>query len=151
MLLVNMDRQAGFTLVEVVVSMVVFALVIVGILSVFVAGTKHIVHARERMTSAELGKFFIDPLQIDVRQDTWTSGQAGNALTIGTTYCDSVGGHTQNKNCPATKAERTVNNREFSAAYTIAQGGVNPGEDPALVGTDLRLVTTTISWNEPSP
>ena len=144
-----MDRQTGFTLVEVVVSMVVFALVIVGILSVFVAGTKHIVHARERMTSAELAKLFIDPLQMDVRQDTWTSGQAGNALTVGTTYCDSSA-NTQNKDCP-TKAERTVNNREFSAAYTIAQGGVNPGDDSALVGTDLRLVTTTISWNEPSP
>lgn len=145
-----MDRQMGFTLVEIIVASVVFALLIVGLLSVFVAGTKHIVHARERMTSVELGKLFIDPLQMDVRQDTWTLGQASNALTPGTTYCDSVGGHTQNKNCPPA-AQRTVNNREFWAAYTIAQGGVNPGDDPALIGTDLRLVTTQISWNEPSP
>lgn len=147
---VNIDRHTGFTLIEVVVSTVVFALVIVGLISVFVAGTKHIIHARERMTSAELGKLFIDSLQIDVRQDTWASSPAGNALTIGTTYCDSDGGHTQNKNCP-TLAQRKVNNREFSATYTIAQGGVNPGEDSALIGTDLRLVTTKISWNEPSP
>lgn len=147
-----MSNESGFTLIEIIVASVVFALVIAGLLSVFVAGSRHIIHARERMTSAELGKLFIDPLQTDVRQDTWTLGSASNALTIGTTYCDSdSGGHTQNKNCPPTAAQRTVNNREFSAAYTIAQGGVNPGDDPALIGTDLRRVTTTITWNELSP
>lgn len=140
MSLVNIDRHTGFTLVEVVVSVVVFALVIVGLISVFVAGTKHIIHARERMTSVELGKLFIDPLQMDVRQDTWGSGPAGNALTLGTTYCDSVGGHTQNKNCPPAD-QRKVNNRDFSAEYVTE----------VVSGTDLRLVTTKISWNESSP
>lgn len=119
---------------------VIFALVIVGLLSVFVAGTKHIIHARERMTGAEIGKLFIDPLQMDVRQDTWNLGQASNALTLGTTYCDSIGGHTQNKNCPPA-AQRKVNNRDFSAEYV----------SEVVSGTDLRLVTTKISWNEPSP
>lgn len=145
-----MYNKAGFTLVEIIVASLVFALTIAGLLSVFVAGSRHIIHARERITSAELGKLFIDPLQVDVRQDTWTLGQASNALTPGTTYCDSVGGHTQNKNCPPA-AQRTVNNREFWAAYTIAQGGVNPGDDPALIGTDLRRVTATITWNESFP
>ncbi|MDD5465459.1 MAG: prepilin-type N-terminal cleavage/methylation domain-containing protein [Candidatus Omnitrophica bacterium] len=135
-----MSNKAGFTLVEIIVASVVFALVIAGLLSVFVAGSRHIIHVRERITSAELGKLFIDPLQTDVRQDTWTLGQASNALTLGTTYCDSVGGHTQNKDCPA-PAERKVNNRDFSAKYVIEN----------VSGTDLRLVTTTISWDELSP
>ncbi|MDD5476611.1 MAG: prepilin-type N-terminal cleavage/methylation domain-containing protein [Candidatus Omnitrophica bacterium] len=135
-----MCNRSGFSLVEIIVALVVFALVIVGLLGLFVAGGKNIIHARERMTSAELGKLFIDSLQMDVRQDTWDLGQASNALTVGTTYCDSVGGHTQNKDCP-TAAQRKVNNRDFSAQYVI--DGVS--------GTDLRLVTTTITWNEPSP
>jgi len=135
-----MDNKAGFSLIEIIMAAVVFALVIVGLLSVFVAGTRHIIHARERLTSVELGKLFIDPLQLDVRQDTWWLGQASNALTLGTTYCDSVGGHTQNKNCP-TAAQRKVNNRDFAAQYVTE----------VVPGTDLRLVTTTITWNEPSP
>lgn len=141
-----MHNKSGFSLVEIIVASVIFALVVVGLMSVFVAGSKHIIHARERMTSAEVGKLFIDPLQTDVNQSTWTLGQASNALTIGTTYCDSDAGHTQNKNCPPA-AQRVVNNREFSATYAIADATT----DTALANTDLRRVTTTITWNEPSP
>ncbi len=124
-----MSNKAGFTLVEIIVASVVFALVIAGLLSVLVAGSRHIIHTRERMTSAELGKLFIDPLQIYVSQDTWD--QPGNMLTIGVPL-------------PATQR---VNNRDFTATYTVADAAA----DPALVGTDLRRVTTKITWNESLP
>jgi len=124
-----MYNKSGFTLVEIIVASVIFVLVIVGLLSVFVAGNKQIIHVRERMTSAELGKLFIDPLQIDVRQDTWN--QAGNGLNLS----------------PAPPTTQTVNNRVFTGTYTVADATT----DTALAGTDLRRVTTKITWNEPSP
>ena len=122
---------------EVLVASVLFSMVIVGMLSAFVSGNKMVIHARERMVSSQLSKLFIDPLQSHVRQDTWDL--AGNALLTGTTYCDSVGGHTQNPICPSAASERKINNRDFTATYTIAN----------VTGTNLRRVTTTITWNEP--
>ena len=117
-----MDRQTGFTLVEVIVSTVVFAMLIVGLASVFIAGGKLIMHNRERMTGAQLGKFFLDPLQADVRRDTWD--QAGNDLQLG-----SWSGTSQ-----------TINNRLFTESYTVSAVGT----------TDLRRVVSTINWTEPS-
>jgi Tfp pilus assembly protein PilW len=124
-----MHNKSGFTLVEIIMASVIFVLVIAGLLSVFVAGNKQIIHVRERITSAELGKLFVDPLQMDVSQATWD--QAGNKLIIGS----------------SSAATQKVNNRNFSATYTVADATT----DTALTGTDLRRVTTQITWNEPSP
>ena len=124
-----MYKNSAFTLVEIIVASVIFALVIVGLLTVFVAGRRHIVHTRERMTASELGKFFVDPLQNFVRQDTWDS----NALDVSA--------------APIALAPETINNRTFTASYTVEDGTT----DAALVNTDLRKVTTTVIWTEPSP
>jgi prepilin-type N-terminal cleavage/methylation domain-containing protein len=125
-----MFKKRGFSLVEVIVSVVIFSLVMVGLMSVFIAGNKHIIHTRERMTSAELEKFYLDPLQMYVRQDTWD--QAGNQLaTAGSPYAG---------------ASQTINNRPFTETHTVADFN----SDTALVGTDLRRVTSTIFWTEPS-
>jgi len=118
-----MHNCRGFTLVEIVVASVVLSLVVVGMLSIFVAGSKHLIHTRERMTSAELGKFFLDPMQMSVRQDQWT---VTNALLIAGPI-----------NLPSTP--QMINNRQFSGTYRT---------DP-VAGTDLRRVTATITWNEP--
>jgi len=126
-----MHNKAGFSLVEIIVASMVFALVIVGLLSVFVSGTQHIIHARERITSAEVGKFFLDPMQMAVRMDTWN--QVGNALKLSAV--------------PVSLTTQRVNNRDFSGTYTVDDATT----DASLTGTDLRRVTTTISWNEPSP
>lgn len=138
---------------EVVVATVLFALVIVGMLSVFVTGNKQVIHTRERMVSSQLGKLFIDPMQAYVRQDTWDT--VSNALYIPaapvnsyTTYCDSVGGHTQNPACPELAAERKINNRDFSAQYDVSR--VCIGDCSTGVDTGMRRVTATISWSEPS-
>lgn len=133
-----MHRNRGFSLVEIIVATIILSLTILGLLGVFVAGNNWVVHFRERSTSAELGKLFVDPLQMDVREDTWTSGVAGNALTAGDTYCDNDAGHTQNKNCP-TQEQRTVNAKEFTTGYRIT------ADSPAA---KLRKVTTIIRWSE---
>ena len=127
MFLVNMDRHTGFTLVEVLVSLTIFALVIVGLSSVFVAGGKLIMHNRERMTSAQLGKFFLDPLQAYVRQDTWDSAgpvPAANELRVGSR--------------PGVFSPQTINNRRFTEVINVTAVG------------NLRRVIANISWPEPS-
>jgi type II secretory pathway pseudopilin PulG len=144
----------GFTLMEIIVAAVLFSLVIVGMLSVFITGNKQVIHARERMISSELGKLFVDPMQAHVRQDTWDL--TTNALYIPalpttsfTSYCDAVGGHTQNPICLSMPAsERKINNRDFSAQYDVSR--VCNGVCSSATDTGMRRVTTTLTWQEPA-
>ncbi|MDD5116468.1 MAG: hypothetical protein PHW98_05330 [Candidatus Omnitrophica bacterium] len=131
-------KERSTTLFEVIVATVIFALVMAGMVSIFVAGKRHIFHARERMTGSEMGKLFVEPLQLAVRQDTWDT--SANALNMGTTYCDSSGS-SQNPICPSVATQRNVNNITYSAQYEIS--GVS--------GTDLRRAKVRINWTEFSP
>ncbi len=132
-----MPNKAGFTLVEIIVASVVFALAIAGLLSVFVAGSQHIIHARERITSAELGKLFIDPFQNYVSQDTWNS--PGNCLNT----TNPPGTFVSLSSCSSFFGPQNLNNRNFSVTYQIAN------DVPA--NPDLRRVTAKIVWTEPAP
>ena len=126
-----MRKKSGFTIVEVLIATVVFSLVVVGLTSVFIAGKKLIIHSRERMTSVELGKFFLDPLQTFVSFGTWNVGNpnlkwdgSSNELRVGT----------------RSGTAQSINNRTFSETHQV----------DAVAGTDLRRVITTISWPEPN-
>ncbi|MDD5691911.1 MAG: prepilin-type N-terminal cleavage/methylation domain-containing protein [Candidatus Omnitrophica bacterium] len=153
-----MDKR-GFSLMEVIVATALFSIVIVGMLSVFVAGNKQVIHSRERMVSSQLGKLFVDPMQAHVRQDTWDAWNGvrnalyvpPDPLTSFTTYCDSDAGHAtlQNPACPSLATERKINNREFSVQHDVSRVCIG---DCFTTGIDtgMRRVTTTISWNEPS-
>jgi type II secretory pathway pseudopilin PulG len=71
-----MNKRA-LTLVEIIVSTVILALVMTGLVNVFVAGRKFALHNRNRTGAGEIGRIFIDPLQNYVRQDTWSSNPLG--------------------------------------------------------------------------
>jgi len=131
------------TLFEVIVSTVIFALVMAGMVSVFVASKRNVAHAHLRMTSSEIAKLFLEPLQLAVRQDTWDTAANGLRL-VGTnyiTYCDSNILHTQNPACPAIATQRKVNNIDYTAQYEVAQ----------VSGTNLRSAKVKVSWTEFSP
>jgi len=125
------------TLFEVIISTVIFALVMGGLARVFVSGKRQVLHTMERMTSSEMGKVFLDPLQLAVRQDNWDT--VNNALTVGTTYCDASGVN-QNPACPSLALHRNVNGINYTARY-----------DVATFSTNLRRVKVTINWTEVSP
>jgi prepilin-type N-terminal cleavage/methylation domain-containing protein len=116
-----MNKQTGFTLVEIMVATVILSLVILGMVSVFVAGKRHVISARDRMTGSEISKLFIDPLQMYVRQDTW--GAAGNALNSGTTSGPSV----------------KIGSVDYTPQYDVSNTA------------GLRRVKAQISWPDSSP
>jgi prepilin-type N-terminal cleavage/methylation domain-containing protein len=114
----NSKYAQGFTLFEILVATIILSLVILGLTGVFVSGNKHMIHARERITSFELGKLFMDPLQMDVRQDQW---DPTNPLLNVTSVSDQV-----------------INGRPFTTTYTTA----------GVAATTLRHVSATIHWEE---
>jgi len=76
--------KRGFTLLEILVATIILALTTVGLANIFIVGKRYILSNRSRMVRGELGKYFLDPLQMNVRQDTW--GVNGNCLST-TTGC----------------------------------------------------------------
>ncbi len=108
---------------EIIVSMSIIFLILLGLANLFVAGKRHILHSRSRMVSAELGKVFLDPLQMQVRQDQWGSNCLSSNPTAG---------------CPR---NATIDNMRYNATYRISDLGLG----------QLRKVNLTVSWNETNP
>jgi len=82
-------RKKAVTILEVIVALVIVAIVIGGLVNVFISSQRWLIHARIRMQGGELGKRYLDPLQMEVRKDQWTAGVS--CLTgDGSTNCNTA-------------------------------------------------------------
>jgi Tfp pilus assembly protein PilV len=113
-----MSRKA-LTLIEIIISLVIFVIVITGLVGIFVGARGAMLHSRSRMAAAELTKYFLDPLQMDVNQSTW----GNNCLTAG-------------NGCPG---QQYIDGIRYTPTYARGVPGFEIG---------LRSVRVTINWNE---
>jgi len=111
---------------EVLISAILFGLILIGLANLFIAGRKYVMHARARMASSELGRYFLDPLQLQVRQDQWGTNCLSSGVGCG-------------------NPTFTLDNMDYKAAYQVTTG---PG---GAAATDVRKVTTKITWQELNP
>lgn len=131
-------KNQGVSLIEILVSCVIIALLVGGLGSVFVAGSRWITQIHSQSAAEEIGKLFLDPMQMHVRRSDWDVAIPGsNALTIGTTWCDGAGGHAQNPLCPVS---RRVGKIDYNVRYDVQN---------APASNAVRKVTVTITWQEP--
>ncbi|MGD9015337.1 MAG: prepilin-type N-terminal cleavage/methylation domain-containing protein [Candidatus Omnitrophota bacterium] len=114
-------ENSGFSLVEILIAMLTLALIMGGLANLFFSTQRLTTHHRYRVVAAELGRFFLDPLQMDVRQDQWGS----NCLSSGA-------------GCPGNEV---VDGITYTPTYNTS--------DP-LGGNLLRKVRLRIQWQEPS-
>jgi Tfp pilus assembly protein PilW len=119
-------NSSGLSLVEILVSIVILSLVLFGFVNLFISGKRFIIHSRLRMTGGELGRYFLDPLQAHVRQDTWN--QSGNPLTPSPAYNGSP---------------MAIDNVNYTPNFTVISVPVGSSE--------VRKVKVNIIWNESSP
>jgi len=140
-------KRKAVTILEILISIVILAIGVGGLAGIFVTSKSYIEHSKSRIVGGELGKLFLNPLQMAVREDTW--GATGNALNIGTTYCDGDAGHAaqQNSACPPANARR-LNNIPYTAQYDISEIQLDPTGHP---NSKLRKVVATIGWTELRP
>ncbi|MCM8780688.1 MAG: hypothetical protein NC908_02035 [Candidatus Omnitrophica bacterium] len=84
-----MNKKA-VTLVEILISSVLLTLIILGASSLMLSGRRNILHWRRRITAGEIGKYFLAPLQLQVRQDQWGNNWLSNVGVYSTSV--SIGG-----------------------------------------------------------
>lgn len=114
-------NKKGLTLLEIIVSTVILAAIITGLVSAFIGGKKLIQHFRLRMAGGEIGRKFLDPLQAYVRQDTWDASCFGTTKVIA--------------NCPNVPTTSSP----YTAAYSISD---------LAADANIKRVKVTVSWNE---
>ncbi|MDD5526427.1 MAG: hypothetical protein WC583_01180 [Candidatus Omnitrophota bacterium] len=132
---VNIRSLRGMNLMEAVVSSILLALVMFGMMAVFTAGKRHSVLSTSKTVAGQLAYKFFSFLPMHVRADTWDA--SGNELTASTYYCG--GGSTpQSPNC-LPLSERTLNRLVYSAKYEVQDFH------------NLRRVKLTVNWTEYIP
>ncbi|MBU1998304.1 MAG: prepilin-type N-terminal cleavage/methylation domain-containing protein [Candidatus Omnitrophota bacterium] len=127
-----MDNQKkGFTLLEIIVSLIIIFFVVAGMAGIFVSSSNYTYHYKCRGTAVSLAKYCLDILSKDVRQDKWNPATAadGNCLTSGFN-CPTV--FTTNPTMPIGLDEN------YTATYAISN----------LAGTNLKKAVVVINWTE---
>ena len=120
--------KKGFSLLEIVISLVILGLTLAGIFSVFIAGRRYTERARRKLVSLNIGRQVLEKIKEDVRQDTWDIA-GSNRLTVGTHLVESG----------FITAPAGFDNWEGTISYEISN-----------IANVLRQATITITWNEPS-
>jgi hypothetical protein len=116
----NYMRKKAVSLLEIVVATVIMVLIMASLSNIFLASKRYILHTRSRRTGGEMGYFFLDPLQKQVRQDNWDTS------CLGTGTCpDQITGIAEGLNT------------DYTAHYEVT---------PNFGGTTLSKVKVTISW-----
>lgn len=116
-----MNKKA-LTLLEIIVAVTILAITLAGLVNLFISGKRWILHSRSRMAGGELGKYFLDPLQMDVKQDEWSNRCLGSGGTL---------------NCPLTQ---NLDNIQYSPTYNIS--------NVEGTGNLIHRVTVDIAWDE---
>lgn len=139
-------NKKGFTLLEILIAALIMVMVMAGLTYVFLAGKGHLAHTRSRIQAAELGRLFLAPLQMDVRQDTWDQSPvdpapnnlltAGNYKSTNNPFSDYSGYTTV-----SWLEEPLMDNITYYPVYEIS----------AVAGTNLRKAKVTIAWDETLP
>ena len=110
-----------------------------GLANLFVATKRLILHASSRMVVGELGKYFLDRLQMHVRQDTWDT--ASNYIKIG-----------EYKSSDAIPCSGYGSYTNVAWLNEPSLDGITYYPTQRVENKDgLRKVRLTICWQEPSP
>ncbi|MFA5357155.1 MAG: prepilin-type N-terminal cleavage/methylation domain-containing protein [Candidatus Omnitrophota bacterium] len=118
-------NKNGVSLVEVLIAALILSLVLSSLAYVFIAGRRHIAHSRLRAQAIELARYYLTPLQMQVRQDEWSANCLGS-----------------NTGCSGLVNSTNISNVTYIPDITVYLNAS---------GTHLSKVLLNISWNETAP
>jgi len=114
-----MERTKGFTLLEIIVSLLILSLVIAGTMSAFTASRRYIKRAQHRLQATNIARGILEDLYREVRQDTWDTGRLRNGYSETNTV--------------------TIDNITYTSNLTVSD----------VSGHQYRQVTVNVTWTEP--
>ena len=106
-------------MLEVLISALILSLVMAGLMNVFLGSKRYILGSRWRITAGELSRYFLEPLSLNVSQNTWSSSWLG-----------SGGNYTSNI---------TLDGINYTANYNITQ---------SFNLTNVSKVKLNVTWND---
>lgn len=127
------NSLTGFTLVEVIVSLLILAIAVTGLFASFVAAQRYVSRSRHRLVAANAARMAIESLKSSVDQRTWDD-PAVNLLACAAYPC------TKTYALPADYQGTPWN---WSANYVVTPISVG--------GVDMRRVDVTVRWDESNP
>ena len=123
-------KLSGFTLVEVIVSLLILLATAAGIFASFVAAQNYVLRSKRRIAAVNFVRQKLEELRPYVRQDTWTNSTSGANLLWAA------------ENATKTYAPETI---DFTDTWT----GQRNYAVTNTVNTALRNVSVTANWTEP--
>lgn len=135
---------------EIIIAMIIIAVMVTGMSNAFTSARAYILHTRLKMSGGELGRFYLTPLQRDVRQDQWAADT--NCLTTAGSITDAAGGVTPTALCAglAQPWRDPVSDIRYTPEYHI--DGIDTDGTVAATGLgSLRRVRVVLRWNEYNP
>lgn len=133
----KIKKSIGFTLLEIIISMLILSMVTAGIFGLFVTSSKYIVEAGHRLQAINYARQVAENLKIYVTADTTTPIPPGanTALIAGTDkpYTDSG---------IATTPQNSITNTNIGVGVPTCTYTVQD-----LAG-GLKSATITVTWNE---
>ncbi|MCM8797490.1 MAG: prepilin-type N-terminal cleavage/methylation domain-containing protein [Candidatus Omnitrophica bacterium] len=122
-------KKRGVTLLEVIVSALLLAVIMLGLAAVFFSARRHLSRSEMWMTDAELGRYFLEPLQMQVRADQWRSNCISNS-----NYC--------------VNQTLTMDTRNYSLNYVDVAVDANIGGiDTNLTRVKVNITCTNCNWS----
>ena len=131
-------KFAGVSLVEIIISMLILSLIMGGLANLFISTKRLTLHARSRMVGGELSRYFLNHLQLQVRQDTWNDST--NFLTQGE--------YKSSDDIPCS-GYSTYSNVTWLDEPNLDGITYYPAQRVSVID-GLRKVRLTICWEEPS-
>lgn len=64
-------NRSGLSLVEIIISTLIFVMATAGLIGLFSSTKRHTLRSRSLMVQGELGRYFLEQLHKQVRQDQW--------------------------------------------------------------------------------
>lgn len=122
-------KREGFTLMEILVSVIILVLLIAGLLSSFISVKRFSKRSTYKMISAELIRYFFAPFSMEVKQNNWN-------LPANGLYAPTPQTHTYTQ---------TIGLVTYTVTTVIDKYVTLPNPPYNM---DIRRVTMDIVWNE---
>jgi len=125
-------KQGGFTLVEVIVSLLILLTTAAGIFASFVAAQNYMLRSKRRIAAVNFARQKLEELRPYVRQDTWTNSTSGANFLY----------------APESSSQLYSELFFFSSISSTWTGLLNYTVTNT-VNTASRMVSITANWTEP--